>query len=277
MPLAHSFIHSVFCFCFLAIGLSGCSSTFIGEAPKNIVVTSSADGDSPADFDRPNWMRDVPSCTRSLGTIALYESEMEMQGPFGPQNATPMLRYLLQRSGCFTVLDRSPALTKLEGEIKYDGPSGAPAAAVIPPNNNNPASEAIATSQPMPAFLRADYLLTARVIFQEVMSNDLSLSGSGSMGSVAGHATYSGGTNITVSQRRTEVNVVLFLTDMRSSVQIMTEQGSAAKIDQSTSSFGGFFGDSLNSKTTAAALFDAYARLVRRLHDTPLIKDRKKK
>jgi curli biogenesis system outer membrane secretion channel CsgG len=256
--------------------LSACSTTNMGDAPANMVVAAGAELTDVSDIDRPNWMRDVPRCHRRLGTIALYETDQDMQAPYGPQNATPMLRYLLQRSGCFTVLDRSPALTKLEGELRYD-PNAATMlsqAANVPPGEGVTAQPSSAPVAVLP-FRRADYLLTARVIFQEVLSNDISFAGTASSPSIPGHSAFGGGANLALSNRRTEVNVVLFLTDMRTSVQVLTEQGSAAKIDRTTSSFGGFYIDNLNSKTAAAALYDAYARFVMRLNSD--LSDVKKK
>ena len=198
------------------------------------------------DFEQSNWMRDVPKCKRNFGTIALLEQEADLQGLTGAQNATPALRYLIQKSGCFTVVDRGPAIAKFDAEHAYAG------------------KEPVARSyRPM------DYLLTAKVVFQESRSSDGMASAAKNISSPPTDAS-SFGVNFSVSSRVIEVNAVLLLTDVRSTVQVLSEQGSAAKTDVTFNTFFAIGFETLSSKTTAAALYDAYARMVAQLNESKL-------
>lgn len=225
--------------------LSGCSETLIGKEPGNMKVVAAAGSPDSPDIESSNWMRDVPKCKRNIGVIALLEQESEFPGNGMQQNAVSLLRYLIQRSGCFTVVDRGAAIAKLDAERGY---------------SENPGR---------PQYRRMDYLLSARVIFQETLANDTGFNLSRSI-TRAPADSIGFGAGVSVAVRKTEANVLLLLTDVRSSLQLRAEQGSATKLDTTMSAYSSWGMESSSAKTVSAALFDAYARLVRGLNETDL-------
>ena len=118
-----------------------------------------------------------------------------------------------------------------------------------------------------------DYLISARLIFQDSTSNDASFNLARTIVSPPFDTTYLTG-GLAFSLRKTEVNALLLLTDVKSSVQLIAEQGSATKVDRSVSTFSGWGADNSSGKTISAALFDAYSRMVGVLNETDLTKRR---
>jgi curli biogenesis system outer membrane secretion channel CsgG len=153
---------------------------------------------------------DVPQCTRKLGTISIVDGD-DARGWTQYNLAPPqkLLKVIVQRSGCFNLVDRGSGLqaAQRERDIAEPGPS---------------ARSNVGQGQ----IKAADYVLQAEV--QAANGNaqgsrvggGLGGLGGGGGGALGGHRT-----------RKLEANTVLSVTNVRTTETIATVEGYAAKND----------------------------------------------
>lgn len=210
----------------------------------------------------------LPKCAAPIGTVALVEAKKQdnASGQLPPGLAAfmnlaraqqglstaqaepiPLLKMIMAESGCLTVVDRGEGFDALQREraLAAGGQvNGAGPAATIAP---------------------ADYLLTAAVVYQDENAggNGFGLGGLG--GGLAGLAG--------LKSKKLESQTMLTLVAVKTGVQEAVATGSARKRDLKFAGggfaglgFGLFGGGSTDiAKVTAAALLDAYSKMVPQL------------
>lgn len=201
-------------------------------------------------------MNDVPRCARKLGTVSVMDgddpsgwTQFQLSGP------QKLLKVLVQRSGCFNLVDRGSGLSAAQRERDISGGLGMQ-------RGSNVGQGQIKA---------ADYVLVA-----EVQAADRDSGGSAigaAAGGLIGHGF--GGVLGGISSRKMEANTVLSLTNVRTTETIAVQDGYAAK---NSLSFGGgvgagFFGggaalvgggyDSTDiGRIVTLAFIQAYAKMV---------------
>ncbi|MDR6849441.1 curli biogenesis system outer membrane secretion channel CsgG [Sphingomonas sp. BE270] len=168
-------------------------------------------------------MNDVPHCARKHGTISIVDGD-DSRGWTQYNLAPPqkLLKVLVQRSGCFNIVDRGSGLQAAQRERDIGGDLGLQ-------RGSNVGQGQIKA---------ADYVLQA-----EVQGANSNASGSGvaaGLGGLIGGPI--GGIVGGVRSRKMEANVVLSITNVRTTETLATEDGYAAKNSLSFGGGGGVFG-----------------------------------
>jgi curli biogenesis system outer membrane secretion channel CsgG len=166
-------------------------------------------------------VNDVPRCTRKLGTLSIADGD----DPFGWTQyslAPPakLLKLLVQRSGCFNLVDRGSGLNAAQLERNIGSNLGLQ-------RKSNVGQGQIKA---------ADYVLVA-----EIQGANKNVSGGGAAvaGAIIGGAL--GGLLGGIKTRKLEANTVLSLTNVRTTATVAVVDGYAIKKDTSFGA-GGIFG-----------------------------------
>jgi curli biogenesis system outer membrane secretion channel CsgG len=211
---------------------------------------------SGAQRTQQQMVNDVPHCTRKLGTVSIADGD----DPSGwtQYNLAPpqkLLKVIVQRSGCFNLVDRGTGLQAAERERDIGGGLGLQ-------RGSNVGQGQIKA---------ADYVLVAEV--QGANSNASGSAVGAGIGGLVGHRF--GGLLGGVSSKKMEANTVLSLTNVRTTETIATEDGYAAKNSLSFAGGGGlgFFGGALGAvgggydntdigRIVTLAFIQAYSKMV---------------
>src|SRR4051812_25684227 len=201
-------------------------------------------------------LSDVPHCTRKLGTVSIANGD-DPSGWTQNSLAPPekLLRVLVQRSGCFNIVDRGAGLNAAARERDINGGLGLQ-------RRSNVGQGQIKA---------ADYVLIA-----EIQGANAHVSGNaaaGVAGAVLGGPV--GGLLGGIRSRKLEANTVLTLTNVRTTETIAVEDGYAAKRDTSFAvggifagggaGFGGIGGGYENTdigRIVTLSFIQAYAKMV---------------
>ncbi|CAN5379392.1 SH3 domain-containing protein [soil metagenome] len=165
---------------------------------------------------------DVPHCYKKLGTLSIVDGD-DPRGWTQYSLAPPqkLLKVLVQRSGCFTLVDRGSGLQAAQRERDIGGGLG------LQRGSNVGVGQIKA----------ADYVMQA-----EVQGANSNASGSGigaGIGGLIGGPV--GGLVGGLRSRKQEANVVLSITNVRTTETLATEDGYAAKNSLSFGGGGGVF------------------------------------
>ncbi|MFA5989555.1 MAG: CsgG/HfaB family protein [Sphingomonas sp.] len=165
---------------------------------------------------------DVPRCVRKLGTVSIRDGDDPL--PWTQNNLAPpskLLKVLVQRSGCFNLVDRGAGLSAAEQERAIGSNLG------LQRRSNVGQGQVKA----------ADYVLIA-----EIQGANSNVSGGGAAG-VAGAVLGGpiGGLLGGLRSKKQEANTILSLTNVRTTETVAVEEGYAAKKDTSFT-VGGVFG-----------------------------------
>jgi curli biogenesis system outer membrane secretion channel CsgG len=168
-------------------------------------------------------LSDVPRCLRKLGTVSIANGDNSYgwtQNNLAPPEK--LLRVLVQRSGCFNIVDRGAGLNAAARERDIGSDLGLQ-------RRSNVGQGQIKA---------ADYVLVA-----EIQSANSNVSGSGAAG-VAGAVLGGpvGGLLGGIRSRKLEANTVLSLTNVRTTETLAVEDGYAAKKDTAFAVGGVFAG-----------------------------------
>ena len=202
-------------------------------------------------------VNDVPHCARVLGTTSIADGD-DPTGWTQFQLAAPskLLKVLVQRSGCFKLVDRGAGLIAAEKERDIGGNLG------LQHHSNVGQGQVKA----------ADYVLVA-----EVQAANHNAQGSGLAAGIAGGLIGGpfGGLIGGIRSKKLEANTVLSLTNVRTTETLATTEGYAAKNDISFGAGGGGFwgGGGLAAvgggydntdigRIVTLAFVDAYSKLV---------------
>ncbi len=164
---------------------------------------------------------DVPHCARKLGTLSIVDGDTSsVTGAWNLAPPSKLLKVLVQRSGCFNLVDRGAGLNAAERERALGGNLG------LQRGSNVGQGQVKA----------ADYVLVA-----EVQGANSNTSGSGAAAGIGGLlGGRVGGLLGGIKSKKMEANTVLSLTNVRTTETIATEEGYAAKNNLSLGG-GGFF------------------------------------
>lgn len=170
-------------------------------------------------------MADVPKCSRKLGTVSVMDgddpsgwTQFQLSGP------QKLIKVLVQRSGCFNLVDRGSGLSAAQRERDIGGGLGLQ-------RGSNVGQGQIKA---------ADYVLVAEVQAANSNSGGSGIAG-GIGGLIGGRAV--GGLLGGIGSKKMEANTVLSLTNVRTTETISTVDGYAAKNSLSFGlGAGGFFG-----------------------------------
>lgn len=170
-------------------------------------------------------VNDVPRCTRKLGTVSVMDgddpsgwTQFQLTGP------QKLIKMLVQRSGCFNLVDRGSGLSAAQRERDIGGNLGLQ-------RRSNVGQGQIKA---------ADYVLVAEVQASNRNSSGSAI-GAGIGGLVGGRF---GGLVGGIGSKKMEANTVLSLTNVRTTETIAVQDGYAVKNSLSFGGGGGmgFFG-----------------------------------
>lgn len=230
-----------------AIGLAGCTSDMkMGQGGS--VVTGSA-GDAGAQGASSTLVR----CTSKAGTIAVAEnphgySYIAYYGSL-PKSPLPLLKLMLQQTGCFTVVDRGAGLaaTRSELQLQREG---------LTRKQDNVTRGNV---------VEAHFTLIPDVIFTENNAGGMG----GALTAFIPRAPLVGA--IAGGMKFKEAQVVLTLTDNNTTEQVAATEGSAKATDFGIgggiigiigAAGAGGWGNTNEGKVVAAAMMDGINKLV---------------
>jgi len=238
---------------------SGCSAiddftrTKVGQSASENIVSGSAGSQGSRGSEV------ITRCDKPLGTVALREDEnnkMVLLQHNLPSDPTPIMKIITHQSGCLMVVDRGAGMdvVMMERELEEKG------------------MLASSGSDQKVRLVRADYTITPNIIF-----SDQNAGGAGagaSVGSLFGPIGFLAGA-LAGSMKKMEAQVVLFLIDNRTGLQVASATGQASKTDIAgglglfgfgSSAFGGGglggWQSTDEGKIVAAAFAHAYNNLI---------------
>ncbi|MCC7258203.1 MAG: SH3 domain-containing protein [Gammaproteobacteria bacterium] len=196
----------------------------------------------------------IPTCTSKIGTLAVTEPEDKWWIAYNLESPEALIKVFVAESKCFTLLDRGKGLAAAQQERALAG------------SGEMRGGSNVGKGQ----MKAADYVLVPDIVNRNANSGGKSIGGllGGIVGGVAGAAL--GG----ISLKSKTADVVLTLTDVRSTEQISLQQGHAKKTDLGWAGGGGaFFGgfaaagasgyaNTEIGQVVTMAYLDAFAKLV---------------
>jgi curli biogenesis system outer membrane secretion channel CsgG len=196
----------------------------------------------------------IPTCDKKIGTLAVTEPENKWWVQYNLESPEALIKVFVSQSKCFTLLDRGKGLAAAQQERALAG------AGEMRGGSN------IGKGQ----MKAADYVLVPDLVTKNANSGGRNIGGllGGMVGGVAGAVL--GG----VSLKSKTADVVLTLTDVRSTEQVALEQGHAKKTDLGWGAgggafFGGFAAAGASSyanteigQVVTMAYLDSYTKLV---------------
>ncbi|MDR3526772.1 MAG: CsgG/HfaB family protein [Rhizomicrobium sp.] len=205
---------------------------------------------------------DIPTCTHKIGSVAIYEPENKWWVDLGLESPEALIKVFVMRSGCFTLVDRGKgfSVAQRERELASGGD--------LRQGSNIGKGQVKA----------ADYVIVPDIVSKNSNAGGTNIGGilGGFIGGGAG-ALISG-----ISISSSTADVVLTVTDVRSSEQVAMEEGHGSKNDIGFGvGGGGFWGGGYggmgvsnyqNTKigqVVTLAYIDAYTKLVTDLHGAP--------
>ena len=218
------------------------------------LLAASAAGVSTASADA-NAQPQIPVCDKKIGTLAVTEPENQWWTAMQLDSPAALIKVYVSQSKCFTLVDRGKGLAaaKAERELAASG------------------EERVGSNIGKGQMKAADYVLVPDIANRN--GNAQGTNVGGALGGLLGHGIGAmvGG----VSLKSKTADVVLTLTDVRSTEQVALEQGHAKKTDLGWMGggglgfFGGFAAAGASSyanteigQVVAMAYLDAYTKLV---------------
>lgn len=227
--------------------LSGCAQMQMGSQDAKTTATGSTGG-----ANSQNANSSLEKCSETLGTLSIEEDTSQpwfqtlQQQQLGP--TTPVLKLLLQQTGCFVIVERGKAMHNIMGERAL-AQSG----------------ELRSTSKMHKGqMVAADYTLSPSITF----SNNNAGGGGAALGGLFGSI----GAAIGGSMSSKEASTVLTLIDNRSSVQLAAAEGSAKNMDfgfvggllgGAGGGIGGGYSNTAQGKVIVAAFTDSINNIVK--------------
>jgi curli biogenesis system outer membrane secretion channel CsgG len=201
---------------------------------------------------------DLPQCAQSLGSVSITDGDGHGWTAYNLGAPSVLLKAFVQRSGCFTLVDRGAGMSALQKE------QALAAGGDLQKGSNVGAGQVKA----------ADYVLVA-----DIANTDSNAGGSGVAG-VAGGLIGGrvGGVLGGIKTKRVEAQTVLTLMNVRTSEIQAAAEGSASKKDISFGGGGGYafagaigggYQDTEVGKVVTYAFLDAYRQIVGQLGGLP--------
>lgn len=165
-------------------------------------------------------MAQIPRCERSLGTLSIVDGQADTWSPLRLAPPQTLLRVVVQRSGCFSLVDRGAGMSAAERERQL-------ASGGLLQGGSNVGGGQVRA---------ADYVLVA-----EVAAQDSDASGGGAAGIIGGLIGGRVGAAVGgIRTNRLEANTVLSLTDVRTSETVAVTEGYATRTDVGWAAGGGW-------------------------------------
>ena len=176
----------------------------------------------PLQAQSPTRQADIPTCSRNLGTLAVLEPENNWWSAHRLGAPSSLIKVFVNRSGCFTLLDRGKGMAAMqaERELAADG------------------DLRVGSNLGKGQVKAADYVLVPDLVSQNSNAGGNRIGGL--LGGLIGDRTVGalvGGLNI----KRKTADVVLTVTDVRSSEQLAMTEGHATKTDLGWGAGAGVF------------------------------------
>ena len=211
-----------------------------------LVANSVARADAP--------QPEIPTCDKKIGTLAVTEPQNQWWLQYNLESPEALIKVYVAKSKCFSLVDRGKGLAAAQGERELAG------------GGEMRAGSNIGKGQ----MKAADYVLVPDVAMKNNDSGGKKIGGmlGGLLPGIAG--VVAGG----VSMKSKTADVVLTLTDVRSTEQVALEQGHYKKTDLGWAGGGaGFFGafaaagassyaNTEIGQVVAVAYLDAFSKLV---------------
>jgi curli biogenesis system outer membrane secretion channel CsgG len=204
----------------------------------------------------------IPTCEKKIGTLAVTEPENPWWTAMQLDSPAALIKVYVSESKCFTLVDRGKGLAaaKAERELASSG------------------EERVGSNVGKGQMKAADYVLVPDIANRN--GNAQGTNVGGAVGGLLGHGI--GAVLGGVSLKSKTADVVLTLTDVRSTEQLALEQGHAKKTDLGwmggggAGFFGGFAAGGASSyanteigQVVAMAYLDAYTKLVNDVKNAP--------
>ncbi|HXQ64013.1 MAG TPA: CsgG/HfaB family protein [Steroidobacteraceae bacterium] len=240
----------------LRAAVTGCVSVGVLLAP---VVSFAA---QTAQEERAKKEAEIPTCTKKYGALAVVEPERQWWVEYGLGSPEALLKVFVSKSGCFTLVDRGKgmAAAKAERELASSGE--------LRGRSNVGKGQVKA----------ADYVLVPDLISQNKNAGGNKVGGMlggllpGAAGAVLGG----------VSLKKKTADVVLTVTDVRSSEQVALSEGHSTKTDLGWGAGGGLFtgggfaaggatgyADTEIGQVVTLAYLQAYTDLIKKFSELP--------
>jgi len=164
---------------------------------------------------------EIPTCPKKYGTIAIVEPEQNWWVQYGLGSPAALIKIYVQKSGCFTLVDRGKGMAAAQAER------------ALASGGELRGGSNIGKGQ----VKAADYVLVPDLISQNKNAGGKSIGGilGGFVPGIAGAVL--GG----ISLKKKTADVVLTVTDVRSSEQVALSEGHSTKTDLGWGAGGGFF------------------------------------
>jgi curli biogenesis system outer membrane secretion channel CsgG len=210
----------------------------------------------PAMADQPQ--PEIPTCTKKIGVLAVTEPQNQWWIALNLDSPAALIKVFVSQSKCFTLVDRGKGLAAAQAERQLSA-SG---------------EERVGSNIGKGQMKAADYVLVPDIANQNRNSGGTNVGGM--LGGLLPHGIGAivGG----VSLKSKTADVVLTLTDVRSTEQVALEQGHAKKTDLGwmggggAGFFGGFAAGGASSyanteigQVVTMAYLDAYIKMVNEL------------
>jgi len=202
-----------------------------------------------------NAQPQIPVCDKKIGTLAVTEPENAWWTAMQLDSPAALIKVYVSQSKCFTLVDRGKGLAaaKAERELASSG------------------EERVGSNIGKGQMKAADYVLVPDIANRN--GNAQGTNVGGALGGLLGHGI--GAVVGGISLKSKTADVVLTMTDVRSTEQVALEQGHAKKTDLGWMGggglgfFGGFAAAGASSyanteigQVVAMAYLDAYTKLV---------------
>lgn len=224
----------------------GITSLYVAGALAALLAGTARTADQP----QPQ----IPTCDKKIGTLAVQEPQDPWWTSMQLDSPASLIKVYVSQSKCFTLVDRGKGLQAAQAERALAS-SG---------------EERVGSNVGKGQMKAADYVLVPDIANRNRNSGGTSLGGIVGGFLPHGVGALAGGLNI----KSKTADVVLTLTDIRSTEQVALEQGHAKKTDIGWGGgggafWGGFAGAGASSyanteigQVVAMAYLDAYTKLV---------------
>ncbi|MBL8549644.1 MAG: hypothetical protein JNJ73_06645 [Hyphomonadaceae bacterium] len=229
----------------LAAGLAAVSAGSALAAPRAVASTTP----------------EPPRCSRQLGAITIVDGQRKGWETMGLPGPITVLRPMIQRSGCFRIVERGVGLEVAQQERSLAG------------GGDLQRGSNVGRGQ----MRAADYMLIAEVAAQDANSGGGAVAGA--IGGIVGGRFGALASGLRV--RNQNAQAILSLTDVRTTETVAVTEGNAANRDISWGAGGwlgggglggGAYADTEVGRVVSMAFIDAYTQLVNQLggvSDTP--------
>jgi curli biogenesis system outer membrane secretion channel CsgG len=216
-----------------------------------------------AQDQRAEKMEEIPVCSKRIGTIAVVEPDTNWWQAAGLGSPEALIKVFVRKSNCFTLVDRGKGMQAIQGER------------ALAANGDLQGGSNVGQGQ----IKAADY-----VIVPDLISSNSNAGGhhfGGLVGGLMGHHAV-GAAVAGINTKKKTADVVLTVTDVRSSEEVATVEGHAKKTDigwgghgsrATWSGFGGAgasgYSDTEIGQVITLAYLQAYTDLVSQLGGLP--------